>query len=173
MARLASLLALLAVLLLMPGFSQGQDEKAKYYRIVSLDSGKVIDVTDSSTENGAKIVINTKSDDSESQQWKMVKAGDYVKLVNRKSGRVLDVPNLSKEEGIDMIQWDDNGGENQQWTMEKPDKEKSDKGVFIKSRLSELVLDVAEAATADGSRVIQWGYHGGKNQLWEVEEVKK
>jgi hypothetical protein len=172
MARFVGLLALAAMVMLLPGLSQGQDEKQTYYRIVSLDSGKVLDVTDSSTDNGAKIVINATSD-SESQQWKKVKVGDYVKLVNRKSGRVLDVPDLSKEEGVDLIQWDDNGGDNQQWTLEKPAKDKSDKGVFIKSRCSDLVLDVAEAAQADGSRVIQWGYHGGKNQLWDLQEIKK
>ena len=171
MQRLPFLMALVAGGLL-GGFCQAQDEDAKYYHIVSLDSGKVLEVADSSKDNDAKIVIKTKGD-GESQQWKMVKVGDYVKFVNRNSGRVLDVPNLSKEEGLQIIQWDDNGGENQQWKVEKPDKEKSDKGVFIKSRCSDLVLDVAEAAMEDGSRVIQWGYHGGKNQLWELVEVKK
>ena len=102
----------------------------------------------------------------------MVKAGDYVKFVNRKSGKVLDVPNLSKEEGVDMIQWEDNGGENQQWKLEKAEKADSDKIKCIKSRCSGLVLDIFEASREDGARVIQWGLHGDKNQQWELVEVK-
>jgi hypothetical protein len=162
----------LASALLTVGFTPAQDEKPKYYRIVSLDTGRVLDVADGSVENEAKIVLNNKSD-AESQQWKMVKSGDYVKFVNKKSGKLLDVPGLSKEEGVDIIQWEENGGENQDWKVEKPAKEKSDKGVFIKSRCSDLVLDVAEGSQENGARIIQWGYHGEKNQLWELVEVKK
>jgi dolichyl-phosphate-mannose--protein O-mannosyl transferase len=164
-------LVLLAAGMLTAGFTQAQDEKPKYYHIVSLDTGKVVDVVDGSADNGAKIVVNAKGK-SESQQWKMVKVGDHVKFVNRKSGRVLDVPELSKDEGVEIIQWDDNGGENQQWTVEKAPKDKADKGNVIKSRCSGLVLDVAGESQEDGASVIQWGLHGKKNQLWELVEVK-
>jgi glucosylceramidase len=171
MGRFSALLALVA-LMMAAGFTPAQDETPKYYRIVSLDSGKVLDVTDASAEDGAKIIIKAKSD-AESQQWKMVKAGDYVKFINRKSGKALDVPASTKDEGADIIQWDPHDDDNQQWKVDKPAKDKSDKGVFIKSRCSDLVLDVAEASQEDGARVIQWGSHGGKNQLWELVEVKK
>jgi hypothetical protein len=148
-----------------------QQEKVKYYHIVTLNSDHVLDVKDASLENDAKIIISAKGK-SESQQWKMVKVGDFVKFVNRKSGKLLDVPGFSTDEGTDLIQWEDNGGTNQQWTVEAPAKDKSDKGVFIKSRSSGLVVDVAEASREDGARVIQWSYHGEKNQLWELIEVK-
>ena len=171
MTRFAGLLALAAALV-TARFTPAQDDKPKYYRIVSLDTGKALDVTDGSNEDGAKIVVNAKSD-ADSQQWKMVKTGDYVKFINKKSGKLLDVPGFTKDEGAEIIQWVDNGGENQQWTVDKPAKDKSDKGVFIKSRSSELVLDVAGESKEDGASVIQWGYHGGKNQLWELVEVKK
>jgi uncharacterized membrane protein len=171
MIRIAGLLALVTAFL-AAGFTAAQDEKPKYYRIVCLDTGKALDVTDASTEDGAKIVVKAKSD-AESQQWKMVKTGDFVKFINRKSGKLLDVPNLTKDEGAEIIQWEDNGGENQQWKVDKPAKEKSDKGVFIKSRCSDLVLDVSGASKEDGASVIQWGYHGDNNQLWEIVEVKK
>jgi hypothetical protein len=171
MKRFTLVAAVAAIWLLSGVFGQAQNQKAKYYRIVCLLNGKVLDVKDGSKENEAKIVINAKSD-SESQQWEMVKVGDYVKFINRKSGKALDVPSFSKDEGADLIQWEDNGGDNQQWKVEKADAEKSDKGTFIKSRHSDLVLDVAESSMEDGARVIQYGYHGEKNQLWELVEVK-
>jgi hypothetical protein len=172
MSRWFGLVALVGCgLLAAQASAQGEKEKAKYYHIVCLDTGKVLDVADGSGDNGAKIVVNKKGD-SKSQHWEVVKAGDYVKFVNRKSGKVLDVPELSKEEGVDLIQWEDNGGENQQWKVEKLPKEKGDKGNTIKSRCSGLVLDVAGASKDDGAGVIQWGLHGDKNQQWELVEVK-
>src|SRR5262245_42109155 len=106
MSRWFGLLALAASVLLAASAAPAQDKQVKYYHIVSVDTGKVIDVTDSSADDGAKIIVNAKGK-GESQQWQMVKVGDYVKFVNRKSGKVLDVPNLSKEEGVDIIQWED------------------------------------------------------------------
>ncbi len=170
MSRWWSFVALVvAGLLAVPAMAQ--QEKDKFYHIVCLDTGKVLDVAEGSEENGAKIVVNKKGD-SHSQQWKMVKSGDHVKFVNRKSGKVLDVPELSKDEGVELIQWEDNGGENQEWQLEKLPKDKGDKGHTIKSRCSGLVLAVAGASRKDGAAVIQWAARGDKNQQWEVVEVK-
>ena len=171
MSRWFGFLALAAGGLLAVSAARAQEQPVKYYHIVCVDTGRVLDVTNASAENGAKIIVKDKGK-SESQQWQMVKAGDYVKFVNRKSGKVLDVPELSKDEGVDMIQWEDNGGENQQWKLEKAEKANSDKVKCIKSRCSGLVLDVLEASREDGARVVQWGLYGEKNQQWELVEVK-
>jgi galactan endo-1,6-beta-galactosidase len=37
--------------------------------------------------------------------------------VNRNSGKVLDVSGRSTADGGNVIQWTDNGGSNQQWSL--------------------------------------------------------
>ena len=94
-------------------------------------------------------------------------AGEYVKVVNRHSGKVLDVPERSKDQGVQIIQWDDNGQENQRWLFYKVGDH-----FCIKSQESSLVLDVGEASKENGAGVIQWPFHGKENQLWKLVEVK-
>ncbi|MBA2394495.1 MAG: cellulase family glycosylhydrolase [Ktedonobacteraceae bacterium] len=45
--------------------------------------------------------------------------GNYYKLVNRNSGKDLDVSSASTADGGTVVQWTDNGGTNQQWSMVK------------------------------------------------------
>src|SRR2546421_9813849 len=78
----------------------------KYVKLIHVDTGKVLSIEGNSDDNEAKAVI-AKDDGSKSQQWQLVKDGDYYKIVNRKSGRVLDVNNESTDEGGEIIQWDD------------------------------------------------------------------
>src|SRR5215216_4459777 len=47
-------------------------------------------------------------------------------------------------------------------------------GTFlIVNRKSGMVLDVASAATANGSNVLQWGGSGGTNQRWTLTELSE
>ncbi len=43
---------------------------------------------------------------------------------------------------------------------------------YIVNKHSEKCLDVAEWHNYDGSRVQQWGFTGGDNQLWRLERVE-
>ena len=74
--------------LTMVSTSSSQD-KAKYYRIVNENSGKVLAIEDNSKEAGRKSV-QTEQKDHHGQQWQLVQVGEYVKLVNRHSGKALD-----------------------------------------------------------------------------------
>ncbi|HEX8626937.1 MAG TPA: RICIN domain-containing protein [Catenuloplanes sp.] len=47
----------------------------------------------------------------------MVSAGGYRKLINRNSGKALDVTGGATADGAAVIQWTDNGGPHQQWTL--------------------------------------------------------
>jgi hypothetical protein len=42
----------------------------------------------------------------------------------------------------------------------------------IRSRSSALVLDIEGADESEGARVIQWPYHGGKNQRWRFKPAE-
>jgi hypothetical protein len=55
---------------------------------------------------------------STNQHWLIATSGGYTKLTNRNSGKVLDLTGGSSADGTAVVQWTDNGGTNQQWTMQ-------------------------------------------------------
>lgn len=140
-------------------------DDVKYVKLVNVETGKVLSVTDNSTDAGAKAVL-AKDDGDESQQWKVEKDGDHLKIVNRKSSKVLDVSENSKDEDAAIIQWDEktDDNDNQRWSWDGAGKERR-----LKSKSSELVL----AADKDGNVIQKKADEKDKGQLWKVIEVKK
>lgn len=98
---------------------------------------------------------------------KDVDAG-VVTIRSKKSGRVIDVPGLDRNPGVGLVQWDDNGGINQQWTVLRSHAAEGGKSYFLQSRLNTMVLDAA-GASKTSAPIIQWPYHGGLNQQWVFE----
>lgn len=91
----------------------------------------------------------------------------YYALVNRSSGRYIDVPGKSTNNDVQMIQWDNNGGDNQRWKL----REAGNGYKYIISKHSNKALDV-KGATASGSAVVQYTYtEGNQSQQWKVESV--
>ncbi len=92
----------------------------------------------------------------------IVSGGTY-KLINRNSGKALDVDKNSTADGGDVIQWTDNGGNNQKWVVTS-----TSNGYTLKNVNSGKLLDVDNGSTADGGNVIQWTDNGGSNQRWNI-----
>ncbi|MEV5378935.1 RICIN domain-containing protein [Streptomyces nondiastaticus] len=130
--------------------------------LYSVNSGKVLDVTNMSNDHGAPI-----------QQWDWWGGwnqqftmeptdGGYVRLRARNSGLVLDVAGVSRDNGARIIQWDWWGGENQQFLPE----------VFgigeikLTARHSGRSLDVKDFSVDNGAPIQQWDWWGGANQRW-------
>ncbi|GAA3968258.1 ricin-type beta-trefoil lectin domain protein [Mucilaginibacter dorajii] len=90
--------------------------------------------------------------------------GAYYRLLNLNSGQALDVNAASTANGAGIIQWPQNGGNNQQWVI-------TDNGggyYKITNRNSGQALDVNGAATTNGAGIIQWPWNGGNNQQWAL-----
>jgi len=158
------LLALAGVLALaMAPWVAAQD--SRYVKLVHVDTGKVLSVTDDSDEAGAQTVL-VADGDGKARQWQLVKDGDFYKLVNRKSGKVLDVFEASPDEGAAIIQWDDkpDDNDNQRWAWQGDGKERR-----LQSKSSGLVLD----ADGDGKILQRKSSEQAKGQLWRVMEVKE
>ncbi|TKH41394.1 hypothetical protein C1I60_18565 [Paenibacillus terrae] len=89
------------------------------------------------------------------------------KLVNRKSGLALDVNGASTTDGASIVQWNDNGGTNQQWKLEA-----TGKGFYkLRNVGSGLLLDVNQSSTQGGASLIQWQDNGNYNQQWMPVDV--
>ncbi len=138
-----------------------------YYKIVSVHSGKVLDVAGLSTENGANI-YQWEYVGGDNQMWKFVHAGDgYYTIACKRSGKYLDVSGASTADGANIIQWPSHGGNNQKWKLEH-----TNNGYYkITSKHSGKVLDVEGASTINGGNIQQWGYGAGNNQKWQLVRV--
>lgn len=136
------------------------------YIIKNALSGKVLDVTGGSFENGAK-VQQWSFTGGMNQQWhiKPVGYGPTTEryIVSVQSGKFLDVTDQSPHNGAQIQQWSFTGGINQIWLQNTP---------YIQSKSSDKVLDIpGDAIFADGTILQQWDGNGGENQKWVTEWI--
>ena len=137
------------------------------FEIVSMPTGKVLEVAGAATSNGASIVQNALNG-FQQQQWHLVPTGDgYYVIQNDLSGRVLDVTVASTQNGAQIQQWDYLHNANQQWKLMPID----DVHYAIVNRNSGLALDVVAGSSANGASLQQWTYSGNRQQLWVLEPV--
>jgi O-glycosyl hydrolase len=88
----------------------------------------------------------------------------YDYIVSHSSGQVLDVTGASVTTGVDINQYPNHAGENQQWSLEPLSG-----GYYnIVNRNSGLVLDVVNASTSNSADVIQAVSTGATSQQWSL-----
>jgi hypothetical protein len=138
-------------------------EDGQIYQIKNRRSDKVL----APDASGALLVQTTANPANSSQQWKLVKSGDYFKIMNVSSGKVL---RASRAVGQQIAIVNDDGEQGTRggklWAFEKQQS-----NFTIQSRLSDLYLDVLNGETGDGVQVIQEainnrGMRG--NQIWDL-----
>ncbi|MEU8184232.1 alpha-galactosidase [Micromonospora sp. NPDC049047] len=134
------------------------------YTVAARHSGKLLDVFNASTADGAN-VVQWGANGQPNQRWRFQETGDgYATVTSISSGKCLDVYGGAgaTADGVRVIQWACNGGTNQQWRVE-------DLGtgyVRLVARHSGKCLDVLNAATADGAQTVQWTCGTGTSQQW-------
>ncbi|MET8251545.1 RICIN domain-containing protein [Micromonospora sp. NPDC005197] len=134
------------------------------YTVAARHSGKLLDVFNASTADGAN-VVQWGANGQANQRWRFQDAGGgYSTVTSVSSGKCLDVygGGGATADGVRVIQWTCNGGTNQQWRVE-------DLGtgyVRLVARHSGKCLDVLNAATADGAQAVQWTCGTGASQQW-------
>lgn len=136
-----------------------------YYRLVSVRSGKAMDVNGFSTADGTRIQQWT-DQNTANQQWRLRSTGDgYYELVNRNSGKVLGIAGESNAQAASAEQQTDSSSVSQEWRI---DGVSGSDAVTFTSRRSGQVLDVSGASTAEGAAVIQYPGKGSTNQQWKL-----
>ena len=101
------------------------------------------------------------------QRFCLEYAGGYYTIRNINSGLVLDVRFGRAENNAGIIQWPDNGGDNQKWAF-------ADAGAgryYICSKLNlAYCIDVSKALAANGQEIIIWPRSDGKaNQQFTID----
>ncbi|RSM35366.1 alpha-L-arabinofuranosidase [Amycolatopsis balhimycina DSM 5908] len=142
-------------------------DTAAWYVLVNRNSGKVLDVYNFSTADGADVVQWSRTN-ADNQQFQFVDSGGgYYRIKARHSGKVIDVSSWSTADGAAIHQWTDHGGANQQFRLAG-----SDSGyVRLINRNSNKAVEVQNAATNDGGNVVQYSDWGGSNQQWQLVKV--
>ena len=137
------------------------------YKIVNRLSGKALNVSGGSYNDGARIEQYTYYGWN-SQKWQLVSCGNgYYSIKNVATGKVLDVLSNSIYDGAYCVQWTENQGWNQQWSFEKT----WDSYYKIKNRNSSKILDIDASSTSDGAGSLQWTDKDGWNQEWILIQV--
>ncbi len=134
------------------------------YKIVNRNSGKALNVTGGSWDDGALIEQYT-YDSWTSQKWTLKDAGNgYYYIVSSLSGKYLDVTGSSTANSATIMQQTASNATSQQWQFTA-----NSSGYYaITNRASGKVLDMNSKSTADGGSLIQYTSNGGNNQQWSV-----
>ncbi|MER5713503.1 RICIN domain-containing protein [Streptomyces sp. NPDC002122] len=139
-----------------------------YYRLLSVHSGKALDVHAFSTADGTRIQQWT-DQNTANQQWRLRSTGDgYYELVNRNSGKVLGIAGDSTAQAAAVEQQTDSSSASQEWRI---DEVNGSGAVTFTSRGSGQVLDVSGGSTAQGAAIIQYPGRGSTNQQWKLLKV--
>jgi len=116
-------------------------------------SGRCVDVPNSSTTNGTQVQLYDCSGQA-NQAWTWT-TGKSLQVYGNKC---LDANGKGTTNGTTVIIWDCNGQTNQQWNFNS--------NGTITGVQSGLCLDANGAGTANGTKLILWSCNGGSNQQW-------
>lgn len=134
------------------------------YRLVNENSGKVLGIYQGSMADEGKAVQWTSGISSHDQNWFVVSTADgYTKLVNTNSRKNLGILGGSLANGAQSVQWNDNGSNDQQWTLES-----SGEFYNIINRNSGKALAVDQGSTTEGANIIQTNNTGSAGQHWKL-----
>jgi alpha-L-fucosidase len=134
------------------------------FKLVNRKSGKVLDVKDASTLDGADIIQYT-STGGTNQQWKLLPDADgSYRLASVKSGKILESPDGTSQGAI-LHQATDAGTDNQWWKLVPSVTSGYYRLVNVRNG---WCADVKDASTLDSAYVIQWPTNDGPNQDWQL-----
>lgn len=136
------------------------------YKIINRASGKAIDVSGFSSDDGA-IVHQWDYVGGANQHWQVSPSGGGVQIYAMNSMKCLDVPNGDATNGVQWQQWWCSGNDNQRFSIAN----KGDGYFEIRSERTGKCFDYAMDANVP-ARLHQWDCHGGENQQWRFERVE-
>ncbi|BCD96029.1 RICIN domain-containing protein [Marinagarivorans cellulosilyticus] len=136
------------------------------YRLINKMSGKALDVSGFSQEDGA-IVHQWDYAGNNNQHWYVIANGSGVQLTATHSWKCLDVPAGNTANGVQMQQWGCIGNTNQSFQVTS-----TGNGFFeIRAAASGKCLDYAQDPNVP-AKIHQWDCHGGDNQQWQFVKVQ-
>lgn len=134
---------------------------------IKAKNGKVLEVEDFNTDNGAHIRL-WDDDGHPWQQWQFVEAGERrYRIKNRFTGKYIDLMYGGVEDGTWLHQWSYTSGLSQCWELVS---EKNGR-IRIRSVLADKYIDLVAMNTANGAQAQIWLDIPGGNQEWNLARV--
>jgi hypothetical protein len=124
-------------------------------QLVGGQSGRCVEVPNSSTTNGTQVQI-WDCGSGTNQRWTSTASKQLMVYGNK----CLDASGAGTANGTQVIIWDCHGAANQQWNINA--------NGTITNGQSGLCLDANGAASANGTKIILWACNGGANQQWSL-----
>jgi arabinan endo-1,5-alpha-L-arabinosidase len=148
--------------------SGGSSITSGYYRITNRYSGKVLDVLNCSTADGANVQQWTNLNNA-CQSWYITHhTSGYYTLRNEISAKYLDAAGCGFWSGTNIDQWTGNGLTCQQFSFISVGS-----GYYrIVNRKNGKDLEVAGASTVNGANVQLWASNGNYCQHWSITRIK-
>jgi len=138
-----------------------------YYVLKNQNSGKVLEVYNFSTADGANL-SQWSQNNGDWQQFKFLDMGSgWYRLQAKHSGKVVNVAGASTANGAQIVQ--SNGDKNaysQQWKIQDIGS-----NIQLVNRNSNKALEVFQWSTADGGTIVQFDDLNGANQQWQLIKV--
>jgi len=139
----------------------------EYYWIVSKSADMCVEVTGSSTSDGADIDLGLQ-DDADNMLWLLESLGNgYYKIVARHSGKCLQVDQASQLNGATVSQGTYTGAGNQQWKLEQ-----AEDGYYrLLAKHSRKYLTAGNGTVVDPMDAYQWFKTDSNDQLWDLKSL--
>ena len=154
------------------------------YKIVNINSGKVLDVSSGSTANGAALQQYT-SNNTVAQQWTVRNYGSSkIALVSVNANKAVDIPDGNAVQQAQLQLYSPNGTVAQQWlvakapltlrerlneTAAKHRQDLPDGTYTFGSKLNtSMKMDVSGASRSNYGNVQIWAGNGTNAQKWKV-----
>lgn len=135
------------------------------YTLTSATSGKLLEVSGASNEDGAN-VVQWADLGGPNQRWIIREVVDgFYSVVNVQSGKALEVYDFSTDDGANVVQYDFWQGDSQLWQI----LDLGDGHMKLLNRFSEKALAVAGASNSDGANIEQDTPSNSDNQAWRFE----
>jgi chitinase len=137
------------------------------YVIRSAMTSKCIDVSSSSTADGAK-VQEWDCNGTNAQKFHISPTSDgYFKIINVNSNKGLDIKGVSTAQNAEVHQWSYVGGANQQFKFVG----RGNSEFSVHPRHTDMAIDLYWGSAANGTILVQYPYVGGANQRWTFDKI--
>lgn len=145
------------------GFTRPSVESGATYLVKNRKSGKVLDIQNASSANGANAHQWSQHSGS-NQRWTISHVGNgNYEFINQNSGSALHVAGGSTQDGGNVVQWIDNNLNHQRWKVVHV------AGPFYKiiNLNSNKALGVVNGSITNGGNIEQVSYAGTISTHWE------
>lgn len=134
---------------------------------IAAANGRVLEVADFNTENGASIRLWS-YEGQPWQQWIFEEAAEgQYRIKNRFTGKVMDLAMSGVVNGTWVHQWEKTTGKGQRWEIVPADGGKAK----IRNVLADKVIDLVGMRVDNGTQAQIWQDVFGENQLWKLDPV--